>query len=205
MSEFDIPPFFYYLCRSMKEKKKALSEMTLKELWELFPIVLRPYQSQWKEWAAEEILSLSTLLADYSPVINNIGSTAVPGIMAKPIVDILVEVPSETELSQVRTLLERKGYICMSASDCRMSFNKGYTPDGYAERVFHIHLRNSGDNDEIRFRDYLRSHAVTAREYEKLKCSLLPEYRNDRDGYTAAKAEFVRRITALAKAEITLP
>ena len=93
----------------------------------------------------------------------------------------------------------------MSASDSRMSFNKGYTPDGYAEKVFHIHLRYSGDNDEIYFRDYLRSHHELAREYETLKQSLLPRYRHDRDGYTEAKTEFVRRITALAKTEITLP
>ena len=189
----------------MKEKKKTLVEMTLEELWELFPIVLSPHQPQWEVWAAEEISLLSTLLTDYSPVINHIGSTAVPEIMAKPIVDILVEVPSEADLNQIRTLLDQNGYICMSASDSRMSFNKGYTPDGYAERVFHIHLRHSGDNDEIYFRDYLRKHADAAREYEKLKRSLLPEYRNDRDGYTAAKTEFVKRITELAKAEITLP
>lgn len=200
MSEFDIPPFFYYLCQTMKEKKKALAEMTLEELWELFPIVLSKHQPQWKEWAVEESAHLSTLLSEYSPVINHIGSTAIPEIMAKPIVDILVELPSEAELSRVRSLMEQDGYICMSVSDSRMSFNKGYTPDGYAERVYHIHLRRSGDNDEIRFRDYLITHADAAREYEKLKCSLLSEYRNNRDGYTAAKTEFVRRITELAKA-----
>ena len=174
--------------------------MTFEELCELFPIVMSTHQPLWKEWAAEEILSLSTLLADYSPVINHIGSTAVPGIMAKPIIDILVELPHDKELTAVKSLMEQNGYICMSASDSRMSFNKGYTPDGYAERVFHIHLRQSGDNDEIRFRDYLRKHADTAREYEKLKRSLLPEYKHNRDGYTAAKTEFIRRITELAKA-----
>ena len=189
----------------MKEEKKALAEMTLEELWELFPIVLSPHQPRWEEWAANEISLLSVLLADHSPVINHIGSTAVAGIMAKPIVDILVELPSEVELNQVKSLMEQNGYICMSASDRRMSFNKGYTPDGYAEKVFHIHLRYSGDNDEIYFRDYLRSHHELAREYETLKQSLLPQYRHDRDGYTEAKTEFVRRITALAKTEITLP
>lgn len=200
MSEFDIPPFFYYLCQTMKEKRKALAEMTLEELWVLFPIVLSEHQPQWKEWAAEESAHLSMLLSEYSPVINHIGSTAIPEIMAKPIVDMLVEVPSEAVLSRVRSLMEQDGYICMSVSDSQMSFNKGYTPDGYAEKVYHIHLRRSGDNDEICFRDYLITHADAAREYEKLKCSLLPEYRNNRDGYTAAKTEFVRRITELAKA-----
>lgn len=85
----------------MKEEKKALAEMTLEELWELFPIVLSPHQPRWEKWAANEISLLSVLLADHSPVINHIGSTAVAGIMAKPIVDILVELPSEVGLNQV--------------------------------------------------------------------------------------------------------
>lgn len=95
--------------------------------------------------------------------------------------------------------MEAAGYICMSVSDTRMSFNKGYTPDGYAEKVFHIHIHPLGDNDELFFRDYLLTHPETAREYEALKLSLLPRYRNNRDGYTDAKSEFVGRITALAR------
>ena len=205
MCQLDPPPFLYYLCCDMKDKKMALSEMTLDELWELFPIVLSPHQSQWREWAYEEISALNALLSEYKPYINHIGSTAVPGIWAKPIVDILVELLPETVLDQVRMLLEQSGYICMSASDSRLSFNKGYTSDGYAERVFHVHLRRSGDNDEIYFRDYLIAHPDAAREYEKLKRSLLPKYKHDRDGYTAAKTDFVRLITELAKAEITQP
>ena len=73
-----------------------------------------------------------------------------------------------------------------------MSFNKGYTLDGYADKVFHVHVHAEGDNDEISFRNYLMEDSATAREYEKLECSLLPKFRTDRDGYTAAKSEFVK-------------
>lgn len=90
--------------------------------------------------------------------------------------------------------MEDEGYICMSESACRMSFNKGYTPDGYAEKVFHIHFHISGDHDEVYFRDWLTSHPADAKEYEELKLSLLPRYRHDRDGYTEAKTAFIRRI-----------
>ncbi len=82
----------------------------------------------------------------------------------------------------------------MSASDRRMSINKGYTPAGYAEKVFHIHLHPYGDNDDIFFRDYLTAHPEVAKQYESLKLSLLPEYRNNRDGYTEAKTHFVKTI-----------
>ncbi len=178
-----------------------LKELSLQELWALFPIVLSPHQPQWEEWAQEEIDTLSGLLADFSPVFHHIGSTAVPNILAKPIIDILVEIPAEVDRAEIQKFLENAGYICMAASGARLSFNKGYTPSGFAEKVFHIHIRPVGDNDEILFRDYLRRHPATARQYEALKQSLLPEYRHNRDGYTEAKSEFVKRITALAKQE----
>ena len=66
--------------------------MSLAELWQLFPIVLAPWSPLWEVWAKEEIQNLSALLAEYSPIISHIGSTAIPGIQAKPIIDILVEI-----------------------------------------------------------------------------------------------------------------
>ena len=171
-----------------------LKSLSLQELWELFPIVLSPHQPQWAEWAQEEIGTLSELLTEFSPILNHIGSTAIPDIQAKPIIDSLVEVPAEAKHAEIQKILEDAGYICMAASGARLSFNKGYTPNGYAEKVFHIHVHPVGDNDEILFRDYLRNHPATAREYEALKLSLLPKYKHNRDGYTEAKSEFVKRI-----------
>ena len=129
---------------------------------------------------------------------NHHGSTAISGIWSKPTVDILVEL-SPASWSRAREAMEAAGYICMSSSAARMSFNKGYTPQGYAERVFHIHFHAPGDNDEILFRDYLNGHPAVAREYEELKRSLAPRYRHDRDGYTEAKRLFVQKVMALAK------
>lgn len=179
---------------------KRLQDLTLAELWELFPIVLCPYNPLWPEWAKMEIEALSSLLSVHTPIINHIGSTAIPNIQAKPIIDILVEVNPDIYWQLIKNEMESAGYICMSVTDTRMSFNKGYTPGGYADKVFHIHIRATGDNDEIYFRDYLLAHPDVAREYETLKLGLLPKYRNDRDGYTEAKTDFVRRITDLAKA-----
>lgn len=173
--------------------QRNLKDMTLAELWELFPIVLAAYNPDWSEWANEEILELTALLKDYSPIINHIGSTAIPNIQAKPIIDILVELNPDTDWPRIKERMETAGYICMSVSDSRMSFNKGYTPAGYADKVFHIHFHRAGDNDEICFRDYLIAYPEVAKEYEILKLSLLPKYRNDRDGYTEAKSEFVRQ------------
>ena len=182
-----------------------LKDMTLEELWRLFPIVLVPHQPQWRAWARQETALLSERLADYAPRIHHIGSTAIPGIAAKPIIDILVEVSPDFNARAITERMERHGYIRMSAADRRLSFNKGYTPAGYAAQVFHIHIRAYGDNDEIYFRDYLIAHPDVARAYEALKTSLLPKYRNDRDGYTQAKTDFVRRVTATAKGTLIQP
>ena len=179
--------------------QKNVKDMTLSELWELFPIVLTPYQPRWKDWAKVEIDDLSALLSEYAPIINHIGSTAIPCIQAKPIIDILVEISPDADWQRARAKMEDAGYICMSVSTNRMSFNKGYTPEGYAEKVFHIHLHVIGDNDEILFRDHLNSHPEVAREYEQLKLSLLPKYKYDRDGYADAKSEFIRKIIMLTK------
>lgn len=175
-----------------------LQDMTLEELWELFPVVLKPHIPLWKEWAHEEMELLGHLLTRFNPVINHIGSTAIPDIMAKPIVDILVEMPENVAWSAVKERLEARDYICMAENDRRISFNKGYTTEGYGERVSHIHCHRIGDNDEILFRDYLIAHPDAAKEYEQLKLSLLPQYIYDRDGYTQAKSVFIYGIRHLA-------
>lgn len=179
---------------------KRLQDMTLEELWELFPIILTPHNPQWAIWAKEEMRLLSDILSSYDPIINHIGSTAIGGIQAKPIIDILVELSNGISWNLIKDVMVANGYICMSESDCRISFNKGYTPAGYADKVFHIHFHRIDDNDEIIFRDYLIAHPELAKEYEQLKLSLLPKYRNDRDGYTDAKKDFIKRIMELNSA-----
>ena len=66
---------------------------------------------------------------------------------------------------------------------------------GFAERVFHLHLRYIGDNDELYFRDYLLNNAAVAKEYERLKLDLQKRYEHDRDAYTSNKSGFVKYYT----------
>lgn len=179
---------------------KPLSKMTLQELWALFPIRLTAHQPCWADWYNEESGHLRGILPQ-AAAIHHIGSTAIPGIWAKPIIDILVEIPHRISMQELGSTLTRHGYLRMSQSDGRMSFNKGYTEAGFAERVFHLHLRYIGDHDELYFRDYLLAHPDAAREYEQLKLRLWKPYEHDRDGYTGAKSAFVRQITEAAKAE----
>ena len=177
---------------------KKLSEMNLEELWHLFPVFLTKHQDCWKNWYEEEEVLLKFLLPQTAKI-NHIGSTSVRGIQAKPIIDILVEVPREYNLPDIKDILMNNGYICMAQSTDRISFNKGYTENGFAERVFHLHLRYNGDNDELYFRDYLNEFPNVAGQYEKMKLNLWKKHKYNRDGYTNAKSDFVKKYTSEAR------
>ncbi len=182
--------------------QKELLNMTLEELWELFPILLVAPKATWRQQYAQIKASLSSLLSNYGVYrISHIGSTAVDGIWAKDIVDVLVELSAPADLANAAKALENAGFIVMSNDGERISLNLGYTPDGFAEKVYHIHLRRAGDNDELYFRDYLNAHPQIAKEYEALKLRLWNEFPHNRDAYTAGKSAFVRDATAKAREE----
>jgi GrpB-like predicted nucleotidyltransferase (UPF0157 family) len=137
--------------------------------------------------------------------ITHIGSTAVLGLTAKPTVDILLEIPNGTDLKRFKAAFPKSEYVRLdrqtTPTDDIMIFLKGYTAEGFADRVFHIHVRYKGDWDEVCFRDYLILYPKIAAEYAELKRKLKDEYEYDRDGYTNAKGEFIKRTTELAKRE----
>ncbi len=181
----------------MKMSNK-LSEMTLEELWKLFPIILTEHKPFWADCYNEEVTLLKSILPKDTQY-HHIGSTAIKGIMAKPIVDILIVASDADKMQQVANIMSQHGYIIMSKSDTRISLNKGYTENGFAEKVFHFHIRLTCDTDEILFRDYLNAHPDIAKEYEKLKLQLWKKFEHNRDAYTDAKTDFVQKYTDLAK------
>ncbi len=140
--------------------RKELSEMTLEELWELFPIFLVQPNDQWNEYFKEIETELTNLLTGY-PVkrISHIGSTAIHGIWAKNIVDVMVEISENADMEEVSHVM-----------------------------------------DELYFRDYLNEHPQIAKEYETLKLELWKRYEHDRDAYTVAKTDFIRKWTKEARA-----
>lgn len=182
---------------------KELSEMTLEELWELFPIILKEHNSNYKDWYELEKEELLKCI-DRRTIrrINHIGSSAVEGLIAKPTVDILLEIGDETDIEQLKSTLTRNGWILMSSQKnpyMQISFNKGYTKEGFAEKVYHLHIRYYDDWNELYFRDYLMENKEVADNYAKLKLELIKQYEHDRDGYTNAKADFISKHTKKAR------
>lgn len=183
---------------------KELKDMSLAELWQLFPIMLKEHNTNYKVWYAHEEQLLFDILKGHDICrINHIGSTSVAGLIAKPIIDILLELPGAYDLEGVAGALENNGWVVMAQNDAlkTVDLNKGYTPDGFAEKVYHLHIKPAGDWDELYFRDYMREHADAARQYEGLKQDLKERFEHNRDAYTRAKTEFIREYTQRAREE----
>jgi len=180
-----------------------LGERPLGQLWRLFPIMLRAYDERYPQWFADEAAALASLFGSDVVRLTHIGSTAVPGLVSKPTVDILLEVHPRASAQVVADALVAAGWSVMAHSDdpFRIDLNKGYTPAGFAERVFHLHVVRPGDHDELYFRDYLRGHPEVRDAYARLKQDLFLRYEHDRDAYTDAKTAFVRAATAAARQE----
>ena len=185
--------------------KKSISEMTLEELYELFPVVLKEHSPQYKEWyEIEKQNILKNINADDIIRINHIGSSAVKGLLSKPTVDILLEVDGGCNISRLIDDIQSTGWGLMTRGDEPMgiSFSKGYTRDGFADKVYHLHVKYFGNWDELYFRDYLITHPDIADEYGKLKLNLLKDFEYLRDEYTKAKTEFVMKYSKMAKCEL---
>lgn len=185
--------------------KKTLGQMTPYELGKIFPITLSEHKAQWSElFKTESELICRRIGKHFINRIEHIGSTAVADLISKPTVDVLLEIQKHTESHRIVEELKSIGYQYIPKPENpspHMMFVKGYTLEGFKGQLYHIHVRYPGDWDEIYFRDYLKNNAAIRKQYGELKKILALKYRNDREGYTDAKTEFVKRISDLARQE----
>lgn len=177
------------------------NESEAERLAKLYPIILTEYNPNYIRVYHKEKLFLQKCFANGILRISHIGSTAVPNLISKPTVDILVEIEKEFDLTAITEKLNNKGYIVNRPPNDLIMYIKGYGESGFEGQVFHIHVRELADHNELYFRDYLIAHPKTAKEYGELKQTLQQKYRLDRDGYTFAKSEFINKITKLARLE----
>jgi GrpB-like predicted nucleotidyltransferase (UPF0157 family) len=167
------------------------------------------YDPRWPElFRRERVHLLACLPRDLVRRVEHFGSTAVPGLAAKPIVDMLVEVTDlEAVKDRVAPLLEAQGYDYFwrpTHGDDGPPFYAWFIKRDPATgvRTHHIHMVEAHfceHWDRLLFRDHLIAHPEVAREYERLKQQLAAESPRDRVAYTRAKGEFVRRVTEEAK------
>ena len=169
-------------------------------------ILIVDYDPRWPELFRQEAEQIRRVLGEERVVaIEHFGSTAVPGLAAKPIVDILIGVHSLAEVRCAIPVLAELGYAFWyeNPDKDRMFFVKGLPPNG--PRTDHLHVVEADSPlwERLLFRDYLRAHPDEAQRYAALKRDLAVRFPNDRERYTDAKTDYIAGVTAKARQEKT--
>jgi len=160
----------------------------------MYAVVIVPYDTEWPELFAKLGAKLRAALGDVALRIDHIGSTSVPGLDAKPIIDVQVSVADFDPLDAFRIPLESIGFVYKPNNP---ELSKRYFRESPGDRRTHIHVRRMGSWSQqfpLLFRDYIRTHAEDARRYAELKYRLAEQYGEDRHGYTDAKAPLIWEI-----------
>lgn len=164
-------------------------------------IVIADYDPGWPARAAQEMAAIRAALGDGLLAIEHIGSTSVPGLAAKPVIDLMAGIRALDEAPACVPLLAALGYefkpVAEDTIPERRYFRKG--PEG--ARTHHLHMVALGGEFWLRhlaFRDALRADPAAAAEYAALKRRLAAEFGGDRVGYTDAKTDFIRVVEARA-------
>ncbi len=159
------------------------------------PIEIVDYDPTWPaKFAAEQALLQEVLAGWLIGAIEHIGSTAVPGLAAKPIIDLMAPVASLQMSRPAITLATRIGYVYYPYKADVMHW---FCKPSVVFRTHHLHLVPRGSplwKERIAFRDALRHDPALAAEYAALKRRLAATYRHDREAYTDAKTPFMRRV-----------
>ena len=171
-----------------------------------------PYDAHWRELFEAEVAQLRSILGREMVAAHHIGSTAIPGIVAKPIIDVLVEVRDIEEIDAFNHEMMAHGYI--PRGEFGITGRRFFIKGTETERTHHIHVfehREAGSHRSgtvrrhLAFRDYLRAHPEEAQAYSRLKEELAQQFRHDIEGYMAGKDDFIkdieRRALAWKKAE----
>jgi GrpB-like predicted nucleotidyltransferase (UPF0157 family) len=163
------------------------------------PVYVVAYDPQWPRLYEEEHARIVAVLAGLIDGIEHVGSTAVPGLDAKPVIDIMVGVAGREDGERCVAPLEGLGYEYLGEYGIpgRLYFRRG------VPRSHQIHMvEKDGEFWErlLLFRDFLRTHSDAVEEYQQLKRELATRFRDDREAYTEAKTAFIRSVEAQARA-----
>lgn len=169
------------------------------------PVVIVDYDPHWVTLYDEEKRRIHEVVGNIIVWIEHIGSTAVHGLEAEPVIDIMTAVNNLSDAKKCIEPLQKIGYEYQSGHEVRFPkrrfFRKGNPPK---EQHYHLHMVELASDfwkKHLLFRDFLRTHSEVAQEYCELKKKLATTYGTDHEGYTAAKTPFIESVVAKAKAE----
>jgi len=157
-------------------------------------------ESQYNQWRKEfkkEKAILLDKIGDNVSEIHHIGSTSIPGIMAKPIIDIMAVVDKLDDYKRLIKPLEEIGYHFMPDRVFEIRDRVFFPKGPESNRTHHLSLVTKGSEqykNNLAFRDYMRTHKKARDEYQKLKQELAEKYTDDRESYTSSKEMFIEDI-----------
>lgn len=173
-------------------------------------IEVKPYDASWISAFNQEALVLSHVFGDAMVAIHHIGSTSIPGLVAKPIIDILVVLKETGTIDRFSAAMEKLGYRvrgeCLDAEIPGTPGRFYFSKDTGVVRTHHVHacaVGHSEVTDKLAFRDYLRSHPRRAAAYGRLKQRLALVYRQNNIGYMRGKDAFVKTVLSEARRWMT--
>ena len=149
------------------------------------------YDPAWPDAYAEEATMIRAALGDLLVRAHHIGSTAVPGLAAKPVIDICLEVRDLAQLDALDDAMRALGYVPRGEFGIP---DRRYYPKGGDDRTHHVHAFVVGDphvEKHLAFRDYLRAHPAIVEEYAAIKAEGSTKYLHDPEGYQAHKHAFI--------------
>ncbi|MDB5387122.1 MAG: hypothetical protein JWM11_2768 [Planctomycetaceae bacterium] len=163
-------------------------------------VVVTPYDELWPEAFALESARLTSSICNQQISIHHIGSTAIPGLSAKPIIDMLAVVDCIKSLDQQERHWQAIGYEAMGEFGIsgRRYFRKNESAWRRTHQVHAFQLGSPQIDRHLAFRDFMIAHPVYAKEYESLKLQLAESYPNDIAGYCNGKDAFIRQIDVIA-------
>lgn len=167
------------------------------------PIEISDYDPSWPASAERASDELRTALPGLFHAIEHIGSTSVPGLAAKPIIDLMASVTDLDAVTARDDVLRAHGYVL---TDVGMTGRLFYPRDTDGVRTHHLHVVTADTWDtrnERLLRDHLRTHPADAERYAALKRKLAADH--DADGYTRAKTELVQELVDRARTDRGLP
>lgn len=160
-----------------------------------------PYDPEWPRRFERERLLLEEVFGDREARIEHVGSTAVPGLGAKPVIDILVGLVRLSDAEESSAALAKMGYEYVPAYESQIPDRRYFRKPRSGAREYHLHCVLEGGElwtHHLMFRDYLRAHPESAADYYELKCDLAT--RCSKEEYVEAKGPFIERILTLARA-----
>lgn len=165
------------------------------------PIIIEEYDARWPQEFEKLRAQIAAVLGPLAAAIEHIGSTAVPGLAAKPIIDIDVLLKPDADFAQAVSALSSVGYE--HRGDLGIRGREAFRPpaNSFPHHLYVCFPDGKEYGRHLEFRDYLRSHPDEAEAYAELKRTLAGEFRMDREGYNQGKQEFVERILGLARRE----